>query len=200
MTLQRLPRNPTRVHRARPNARVPNGIAMSSAPASGALWGLAGIVPIAAAAALSAWAAPHPLAPASLAVIVPALIASVVLGSPGAQLNVLIPVTTVSVYLLASIPILLNWRRAWHWCMALFVACVVASSVHFVYLWSSGVRHQGAAHTRIVLILNIACAAMVGGALARTHSRLAPRNVAFCQIGLFLWINWVGFPWLGEAP
>jgi len=162
------------------------------------LWVFAGSAPVAGVAYLSSAFAPHPLAPGSLAAIVPALLLSALDGGASDQLRIVIPELAVVLYLLASVPLLVGAEFSWHWCAALFSAIVLASAGFFACFWSSGLEFQGKSHTFFVLALNALCASLVGWGLLRTRGQPASRNLVLCHVALFCWLDYAAFPWLGE--
>jgi len=171
---------------------------MKAAATSAKLWVFGGIAPVAGAAFSSAALAPHPLAPGSLATILPALLLSAIDGGRSDPLRIVIPELAVGVYLLASVPLLVGAQLSWHWCVTLFSATVLASVAFFAYFWAGGLQFQGKFHTYFVFALNVVCAWLLGRGLFRTRGQPANRNVALCQVALFCWLDYAAFPWLGE--
>ena len=162
------------------------------------LWVFAGTAPVAVAAFLSSAFAPHPLAPGSLAAILPALLASTIDGARGGQSWIVVPEVAVLIYLFASIPLLVGSTWAWDWSVVVFALALLSDAAYFANLWSLGVQYQGRTHTYSVFALNVVGASLVGLGLFRARGQRSSRSVVLCHVALFCWIEYACFPWLGE--
>jgi hypothetical protein len=164
-------------------------------------WILAGALPVSLAGWVSAFLAPHPFAPASLAVVLPSFLLAAALGDSCFTSGVyLLPLAAAIPYLLASIPLVLGCPWAWWVSALLFAALVAGNAVFFAVVWAQGVEYQGAAYTAVVFALNAFCAFLAGTALFAARRRATGASLAAVHVTLFCWLNWVAFPWLGEMP
>jgi hypothetical protein len=83
----------------------------------------------------------------------------------------------------------------------LLIAVILLDVAYFGTSWKWGLQYQGAHYTHVVCAVNIAWAAFLVLAFARTWKK--PQSFAyslFLHWMLFAWLAWYAFPYLGELP
>lgn len=83
----------------------------------------------------------------------------------------------------------------------LLLAVILLDVADFVTSWNWGLQYQGAHFTHVVCAVNVAWAAFLVLAFARTWKK--PSSFAyslFLHWMLFAWLAWYAFPYLGELP
>ncbi|MGA7841780.1 MAG: hypothetical protein WCA34_12720, partial [Candidatus Acidiferrales bacterium] len=83
----------------------------------------------------------------------------------------------------------------------LLPAVILLDVADFVTNWNWGLQYQGAHFTHVVCAVNVAWAAFLVLAFARTWKK--PSSFAyslFLHWMLFAWLAWYAFPYLGELP
>jgi hypothetical protein len=162
------------------------------------LWVVAGILPVSGFALFSGLLAPSPFAPSSLLAVLPAMLLAGAIGDRA--IVYLVPAVGASFYLVASIPLIIGKAWAWGVSAGLFAVLGLANAAYLILAWSAGVQFQGTAYTTLVVVLNVLAGALVGAALARARHRPTLPALLLAHVALFCWLNWIGFPWLGEMP
>jgi len=83
----------------------------------------------------------------------------------------------------------------------LLIVLILLSIVDFVAGWNWGLQYQGAHYTHVVCAVNVAWAAFLLLAFARTRKRSSSFAYSlFLHWMLFAWLAWYAFPYLGELP
>jgi hypothetical protein len=83
----------------------------------------------------------------------------------------------------------------------LLIILILLSIVDFIAGWNWALQYQGAHYAYTVCAVNIAWAAFLALAFARTWKK--PSSFAyslFLHWMLFAWLAWYAFPYLGELP
>jgi hypothetical protein len=147
-------------------------------------------LPVSAIAWFSAFLAPHPFAPASLAIVLPSFLLAGALGDDSfASGPYLLPAVAAGLYLLGSVPLLLGRSWTWRFLAFFFALLLFGNVVFFVFTWNQGVEFQGAAYTWIVLSLNVLCAVLAGAALFVAWRRATHASLVSVHIALFCWLS-----------
>jgi len=83
----------------------------------------------------------------------------------------------------------------------LLIAVILLDAADFVANWNWGLQDQGAHHTHLVCAVNVAWAAFLVIAFARTWKKPSSFSYSlFLHWMLFTWLAWYAFPYLGELP
>jgi hypothetical protein len=83
----------------------------------------------------------------------------------------------------------------------LLALATVLSLVWFVFSWNYGLEYQGALHTYVVCIVNIAWVGFLWVMFTRTWKVGSSfKTNLFLHWMLFAWLAWYAFPYLGELP
>ena len=83
----------------------------------------------------------------------------------------------------------------------LLMVVILLDVAYFATSWKWGLQYQGAHYTHAVCAVNVAWAAFLVLAFARTWKK--PSSFAyslFLHWMLFAWLAWYAFPYLGELP
>jgi len=82
----------------------------------------------------------------------------------------------------------------------LFGITAALSALHLIAGASYGARYQGLAHTTWVSVVGVALMSGLICLLLVERRSPSPWKFSAFHIGLFCWLGWVAFPWLGELP
>ena len=81
-----------------------------------------------------------------------------------------------------------------------FAILIGLSVVYFISSWKYGVKYQGIVHTKSVCTINALLTVILAILLTIAHrAKCYSFSFAFSW-GLFAWLTWYAFPYLGEMP